>query len=78
MALSDDRIRELMRATMATRPTEIDCDTWLEKVGGLLEIVRTGQTTPPELDIVQHHMEACADCREEFAVMLEVLDDEPD
>jgi phosphosulfolactate phosphohydrolase-like enzyme len=73
MKLSLEQIREFARATMATRPEEIDCDTWLIKVAAFLDVLRDESTIPPDLEIVSQHVEVCADCRDELSAMLDAL-----
>ncbi|MCP3904333.1 MAG: zf-HC2 domain-containing protein [Planctomycetes bacterium] len=80
MKLTPAQIRELARATASTRPQEIDCDEWLERVAAYLDVLREGRPVPPELADVAHHIEVCPDCRAELEVMLEMvsgLEDDP-
>ncbi len=75
MKFTPDQLKELARATVNTRPQEIDCDAWLKRVAGYLEVIQKGQPVPPELTDVAHHIEVCPDCRNELDLMLKMVSD---
>lgn len=75
MKLTRELQERLTHSLVATRPEEIDCDEWLSRVGRLLEIVQRGEPVPADLAPVLHHIELCAECNEEFQLLLAALDD---
>lgn len=75
MKLTREMIETLAVSIAATRPEEIDCDEWLQRVGRLIDTVARSEKVPPELGPVLQHIEVCPECREEFYLLLETLDD---
>ncbi len=75
MKITREILDRLAQSLVATRPEEIDCDEWLSRVGRLLETVQRGEPVPAELAPVLHHIELCAECDEEFQLLLAALDD---
>ena len=73
MTLGDEEYRELARALLATRPEEIDCDQWLDRVGLYLDLIEAGRPIPESLRSVEEHLNLCPDCAEEYAAMREAL-----
>lgn len=70
---SDQQLRELATALRLTRPDELTCDEWLDRVGGYAEAVACGHPTPAGSELVQHHLALCAECREEFESLVAVM-----
>ena len=73
MTLGNEEYRELARALLATRPEEIDCDQWLDRVGLYLDLIEAGRPIPESLRPVEVHLNLCPDCAEEYAAMREAL-----
>lgn len=73
MTLGNEEYRELARALRATRPDEIDCDRWLDKVATYLDLIEAGHPIPESLSPVEEHLRLCPDCAEEYAAMREAL-----
>ena len=74
MALSDDQIRFLTDALNGTRERELDCDEFLVHLAAWSERVLNGEQLSSANDVVQHHLEICHECKEEFDALLEVLE----
>ena len=68
-----EKYRDLARFILETRPEELTCDEWLDRVGAYAEAALEGRPVPPSLDLVRQHMELCPDCAEEFRALLEAL-----
>ena len=73
MTLGNEECRELARALLATRPEELDCDEWLDRVGLYLDLVEAGRPVPESLRPVEEHLRLCPECAEEYAAMREAL-----
>ena len=71
MHINHDQLAWLARAIVATLSEEIDCDEWLQRVGKLVELQSAGQPIPPDLKVVQQHIEVCQDCAEDFEALLQ-------
>jgi predicted anti-sigma-YlaC factor YlaD len=74
MNLSDDQIRELLQAVSLTRDHELNCDECLAEVGGFAELTLAGRPVEDAYDLVEQHLQICAECREEFALLLKALE----
>lgn len=66
-------IKKLVRDVLSTRPDEITCDECLEQLDRFVEMTLAGQNAAQAMPLVQHHLEQCGNCREEFEALLSVL-----
>jgi hypothetical protein len=73
MLLSKEEIAGLMRLIELTRDDEIDCERCLALVAEFAERELAGQPIPAALEAVAHHLAICAECREEFEALMQVL-----
>jgi hypothetical protein len=74
MNLSDDQIRALLLAVSRTRDQELACDECLEELGGFAELTLKGRPVEEAYDLVEHHLQICDECSEEFALLLKALE----
>ncbi len=70
---SDQQLRELASLLRLTRPDELNCDEWLDRIGGYAEAVACGRPTPEGSELVEHHLALCVECREEFEALIAAL-----
>lgn len=70
---SDHQLRELASVLRLTRPDELTCDEWLDRVGGYAEAFACGHPPPTGCELVEHHLALCAECREEFDALVAAL-----
>ena len=73
MSLSREQIAELLRLIGLTRDEEIDCERCLALVAEFAERELAGRSVPAGLEAVAHHLSICAECCEEYKVLLEAL-----
>lgn len=73
MKLTKDHIKTLAKLTLATRPKELTCDEWLDRVARLAELETSNRPIPDELDAVVDHLGVCPECCEEFDALKRVL-----
>lgn len=78
MKLSKEQLEALAKATLATRPEEIDCDEWLARVGRFLEHEASGAPLPSDLLAVAQHLEVCPECDEELDALRSGLEEVPE
>jgi hypothetical protein len=71
--LTDDHLRDLAGVLLQTRPDELTCDEWLDRVGGYAEAVAAGGPVPAGTDLIEHHIGICPECREEFDALVAAL-----
>jgi hypothetical protein len=71
--LNPVQIKKLLRDVLNTRPDEIGCQECLEQLDRFVEMTLAGLDAPSALPLVQHHLEQCSSCREEFEALLTVV-----
>jgi hypothetical protein len=71
--LEPTEIKRLVREVLTTRPDEVGCDECLEQLDRFVEMTLDGQDAAEAMPLVQHHLEHCDNCREEFEALLAVL-----
>ena len=74
MPLSRHEIDALMRLVGLTNDTEIDCEECLSVVAEFAEMQLKGKSISAGLRAVEHHLSICAECREEYEILLRTLD----
>ncbi len=73
MSLSKEEINELVRLVSLTNDEEIDCERCLSLVAEFAERKLAGHSIPAELAAVAHHLSICAECSEEYALLLQMM-----
>jgi hypothetical protein len=68
-----DTIKQMVRGIMTTRADEIDCAECFEQLDQFVELVLAGKSISDAMPLVQHHLDHCRDCKEEFEVLLKAL-----
>jgi hypothetical protein len=56
-----------------TQEVELACDEVLALMDQFAEMVMRGEDVAYLMPLVQHHLDMCADCREEFEALLRIL-----
>jgi hypothetical protein len=73
MKLDPEKYRDLAGFLLKTRPDEMTCDEWIDRVGEYSERILAGQPIPSRLDEVVRHIDLCPECAEEFQAILTAL-----
>lgn len=71
--LTADQLRDLAGMLHKTRPVELSCEEWLDRVGGYADARLAGRLPPEGADLVEHHLDLCPECREEYEALLAAL-----
>ncbi|WP_437571679.1 hypothetical protein [Sorangium sp. So ce542] len=71
--LSQEEIRDLAKAVLATKPDELTCDEWLEYAAQYAELVAEGAPVPEVLREAAQHLDQCPECAEELRACLLAL-----
>ena len=74
MKPDSQHFESLTAMIMATKPEEIDCDEWLDRVARYAELVQRGGSIPSDLKLVAQHVTVCPECSEELDALLALLD----
>lgn len=73
MALNQNQIRGLLRATQETHDVEIDCDEFLARMAALVEARVEGRPIAESLKLAEAHERLCANCREESLALRDAI-----
>ncbi|AGP34001.1 hypothetical protein BE04_46175 [Sorangium cellulosum] len=71
--LSQEEIRDLAKAVLATKPDELTCDEWLDYAAQYAELVAEGAPVPEALREAAQHLDQCPECAEELRACLLAL-----
>ena len=67
------QLKKLVRAIVATRHDELNCEICFQELDRFVEMTLAGKDSAEAMPLVQSHLELCTDCGEEFQVLLEAL-----
>jgi hypothetical protein len=70
---SPEVIRKLAGMLAHTQDEEYTCDEVLAVLDQFAEMVMRGEDAAGLMPLVQHHLDMCGDCREEFEALLRIL-----
>jgi hypothetical protein len=71
--IESKQIKRLVRNVLTTRPDEIGCEECLARMDRFVEMELEGKDPAQAMPLVQHHLERCRDCHEEFEALMTVL-----
>jgi hypothetical protein len=71
--LSSDAVQKLVRELEHTRDAEYTCDEVLRLLDQFAEATLRGEDAARLMPLVQHHLDNCVDCREEFEALMRIL-----
>ena len=72
-SMDTDTLKQMVRGIMTTRTDEIACAKCFEMLDQFAELKLAGKSTSEAMPLVQHHLEHCPDCKEEFELLLKAL-----
>lgn len=73
MPVNMDHIKALIERMKLTRDHELNCNEFLDRMAEYAEFELSGSTIPEALEVVEHHLELCPECREEYEALLKAL-----
>jgi hypothetical protein len=71
--LQPAQLTQMVRMAALTRPDEIGCDECFEHLDRFAELHLAGKNAAEAMPLVQDHLDRCGNCREEFELLLAVL-----
>jgi predicted transcriptional regulator len=72
-----EEFQKLIQMLEKTQEIEFSCDDVYQILDQYTELVYQGENTQELMPLVEHHIEICPDCREEFEALLRILQASP-
>ena len=72
-----EEFQKLIQMLEKTQEIEFSCDDVYNILDQYTELVYNGENTEELMPLVEHHIEICPDCREEFEALLRILQASP-
>ena len=69
--------QKLIQMVEITQEIEFSCDDVYQILDQYTEMVYRGENAEKLMPLVEHHIEICPDCREEFEALLRILQASP-
>ena len=73
MKIQHETLRMIVHKISITRPEEIECDTCYQELNRFADMLLQGEEPSIVMPLVQHHLEMCNSCGEEFQALLDAL-----
>jgi hypothetical protein len=70
---NDQQLKILAAVLLKTKPAELTCDEWLDAIAPYAEAILKDGQPPIDSVSIQHHLEICPECREEFEALLSAM-----
>ena len=70
-------VQKLIQMVENTQEVEFSCEDVYNILDQYTELVYRGDDSAELMPLVEHHIEICPDCREEFEALLRVLEAAP-
>ena len=70
-------IQKLIKMVENTQEVEFSCEDVYQILDQYTELVYRGEDSTQLMPLVEHHIEICPDCREEFESLLRILEASP-
>ena len=71
---SSPALRPVLARIARTQAQELSCDEAYALLDVMADAVGRGEDTAALMPLVQHHLEMCPDCQEEFTVLLRSME----
>jgi len=73
MYLSPDVLSKILFAIATTQVQELGCDECYAQMDRFIELQLAGKPASELLPLVKEHLARCADCEEEYLLLLDIL-----
>jgi hypothetical protein len=74
MRIPEDKLKNFISKIAATRPDEIGCEDCYEQLSLFADMLRDGKDPAKVMPLMQHHLEMCNICGEEFEALVQALE----
>lgn len=78
MAMTSDQAKKMLRMIENTQAEELSCDEVFELLDIYAEMAVRGEDVGELFPLVEHHLEMCPDCREEYEAVMRILEKRTD
>jgi predicted component of type VI protein secretion system len=70
---ASEKMRKMMTMLAHTQEQELTCDEVYALLDEFVELAARGEDVSKLMPLVQHHLEMCPDCREEYKVLEKIV-----
>lgn len=74
MAMTSEQADKMLRMIEHTQDEELSCDEVFELLYIYAEMASRGEDVGELFPLVEHHLEMCPDCREEYEAVMRILE----
>ena len=71
--LGSMELNAMIRAIFSSQKDELTCEECFDRLDEFVEVVLNGKPRNEGIGLVEDHLEKCMDCREEFELLLQAL-----
>lgn len=75
MKIQPETLKKLLIKISKTRPDEIGCDTCFQELDRFADMLKNGEEPAVVMPLIQHHLEMCGNCDEEFKALIQSLEE---
>jgi hypothetical protein len=68
-----EKMQKMMSMLSGTREVELTCDEVFDLLDQFTELAEQGEDVAQLMPLVQHHLDMCDDCREEYKVLQSII-----
>lgn len=72
-ANQSEKMQMMMAMLSGTREIELTCDDVFALLDQFTELAEQGEDVAQLMPLIQHHLDMCDDCREEYKVLANIL-----
>jgi hypothetical protein len=73
MRIQEETLRKIIEKIALTRTDEIGCETCFAEVDRFVDMLVAGEDPRNVMPLVEHHLQVCGNCHEEFEALLDAL-----
>jgi hypothetical protein len=74
MKIEPETLSKLLQSLVATQEIEIGCEDCMEELDKFVDMLRQGKDMSKVMPLVQHHLDICSCCREDFEALIAALE----
>ena len=71
--LNPDKLKNLVRKIAMTRDEELNCDRCFAEMNRFVDLLIEGKDPEEAVPLMQHHLEMCGECHEEFEALIAAI-----